>query len=281
MSASLTHEPKPSNFSRQSPSAVVAQPHWGFQAAEDLLKWSWLTALCGSFLSVGLAGFGAGLGPDARLAYFTPGKSDLDSAADSALMADLISESPPTNEVTQESVEEVVEVPPTVDLTQPPLDMPELAEALVTEDLFTIPTAPKIEEALKPIDPTPPKPVVKRVTAAPTSTTPRRSTASSSPGTGTGGGVGSGGTGGGGSGSGKFVIPRPSYPSSLRSMGIQGTVRLKIVVSTSGRPSSVSVIGTSGNSSLDQYAAGWVRRNGKAPPGDVRTVIAPLTFVIN
>ncbi|MCX6855794.1 MAG: TonB family protein, partial [Verrucomicrobia bacterium] len=178
-------------------------------------------------------------------------------------------------------VEEVVEVPPTVDLTQPPLDMPELAEALVTEDLFPIPTAPKIEEALKPIDPMPPKPVVKRVTAAPTSTTPRRSTASSSPGTGTGGGVGSGGTGGGGSGSGKFVIPRPSYPSSLRSMGIQGTVRLKIVVSTSGRPSSVSVIGTSGNSSLDQYAAGWVRRNGKAPPGDVRTVIAPLTFVIN
>jgi periplasmic protein TonB len=255
------------------------QRSWWSAAGEDLLKWSWLLAVTGSFLSVGLAGFGAGLGPGANLVYFVPGKSDLDSAADSALMTDLISEAPPTEAVTAETVEVIQEVPPAVDVTQPPLDLPELAEALVTEDLFTIPTAPKIEEALKPIDPALPKPVVRRVTTAAPSTTPRRSTANSTPGTG--GGVGSGGTGGGGSGNGKFVIPRPSYPNSLKSMGIQGTVRLKIVVGVSGRPSSVSVIGTSGNSSLDQYAAGWVRRNGKAPPGDVRTVIAPLSFVLN
>jgi TonB family protein len=165
-----------------------------------------------------------------------------------------------------------------VDLTQPPLDLPELAEALVTEDLFTIPTAPKIEEALRPIDPTPPKPIVKKV-AMTQPTAPRRSVASSNAGTSTGGGIGSGGTGGGGNG--KFVIPRPPYPSSLKAMGIQGSVRLKITVGTSGRASSVSVIGTSGNSTLDQYAAGWVRRNGKAPAGDVRTVIAPLSFVLN
>jgi len=251
-----------------------------FTVMEDLLQWSWLVAISASFLCVGLAGLGAGLGPEAILKQFSPDKSDLDSAADSALMADLVSESPATSEVTPEVVEEVQEVPPTVDLTQPPLDLPELAEALVTEDLFTIPTAPKIEEALRPIDPTPPKPVVKKVATTQPST-PRRTTASRSPGTSTGGGVGSGGTGGGGSGNGKFVIPRPPYPNSLKSMGIQGSVRLKITVGTSGRPSSVSVIGTSGNSTLDQYAAGWVRRNGKAPPGDVRTVIAPLSFVLN
>lgn len=280
MSARQSHEPKsPEHVLGDSKFSVTGR-HWSVQAVEDLLKWSWLVAISGSFLCVGLAGFGAGLGPDAVLKQFSPDKSNLDSAADSALMADLVSESPATSEVTPEVVEEVQEVPPTVDLTQPPLDLPELAEALVTEDLFTIPTAPKIEEALRPIDPTPPKPVVKKVATAQPST-PRRSVASSTTGTNTGGGVGSGGTGGGGSGNGKFVIPRPPYPSSLKAMGIQGSVRLKITVGTSGRPSSVSVIGTSGNSTLDQYAAGWVRRNGKAPPGDVRTVIAPLSFVLN
>ena len=280
MPANPSIEPHfPEVFSGKSRS-VQGRRITGITARDNLLPWSWLVAISASFLCVGLVGLGGGLGPDAVLKQFSPDKSDLDSAADSALMADLVSESPATSEVTPEVVEEVQEVPPTVDLTQPPLDLPELAEALVTEDLFTIPTAPKIEEALRPIDPTPPKPVVKKVATTQPST-PRRSVASSTTGTNTGGGVGSGGTGGGGSGNGKFVIPRPPYPSSLKAMGIQGSVRLKITVGTSGRPSSVSVIGTSGNSTLDQYAAGWVRRNGKAPPGDVRTVIAPLSFVLN
>lgn len=251
---------------------------------EDLARWSWLVAITGCFLAVGIIGLQGDLGPSAMLRSFVAPQSLLDSASDSAVMADLVSSDAPEETTTDTVLEVVQEIPPPVELVSEAPEIPDLVEALAVEDLFMLSTAPKIEEALRPIDPTPPKPVVQRTTPTPSkrTSTPSKSTSKSTgSSSGSGTGTGAGGNGGGsGTGGGAFVIPRPTYPSSLRSLGVQGTVRLRITVGTSGRATSVTVIGTSGNSTLDQYAAGWVRRNGKAPPGAVRTVIAPLSFVL-
>lgn len=249
---------------------------------ENLSIWSWLVAVSGSFLIVGIIGLQSGLGPDVVLRSFQPPTAVLDSAADSALMADLVSAETTVEPTAEAELEVVQEIPPPVESMSQIQELPDLVEALSVEDLFTLSSAPRVEEALRPIEPTPSKPEVKRITpSAPTRTTTRRTAAANSSGSGNGTGNGTGGSGtGSGSSGGSFVIPRPSYPSSLRALGVQGTVRLRIIVGASGRASSVTVIGTSGNSTLDQYAAGWVRRNGKAPPGDVRTVIAPLSFVL-
>ena len=275
MSASTSIASPPRGFSPPPDGALaVAGKPWRLRPDEDLAKWSWLVAITASFLAVGVSGLWTDDGPEPVLLSMVKPKADLDTAAPEAAMMVELSAASETTEVPPETVIETPQVPEPPEITEQLADLPELAVALVTEDVFTIPTPPKIETALRPVDPAQPKPEVKRVTS-PKPTTPRRSMAGSMPGAGTGSG-----DGGGGGGRGTFVIPTPGYPSSLRSLGIQGTVRLKIVVGASGRATSVSVIGTSGNSSLDEYAASWVRRNGKAPPGQVREFVAPLSFVI-
>lgn len=263
--------------------AAVTQNVFGsLKSKEDLAGWSWLVAFTACFLVVGLIGLQGNFGPDVVLRSFQPPQGMLDSAADSAVMADLVS-TEAAEEITPEVAMEVVqEIPPSLEIVTQTQELPDLVEALATEDLFTLSTAPKIEEALIPKDPSPPKPEVRRTPSpTPARSAPKRTSSTRGTGAGTGSGTGASGSGSGsGNGGGAFVIPRPTYPSSLRSLGVQGTVRLRIIVGASGRASSVTVIGTSGNSTLDQYAAGWVRRNGKAPPGEVRTVIAPLSFVL-
>ena len=252
------------------------------RSTEDQAGWSWLLAFTACFLVVGIIGLQGDLGPNVVLRSYLPPSAMLDSAADSAVMADLVS-TEAAKEITPElAVEVAQEIPPAVELVTQTQELPDLVEALATEDLFTLSTAPKIEETLRPKDPSPQKPELRRTpTPTPARSAPKRTTSTRTSGTGTGSGTGASGSGAGsGSGGGAFIIPRPTYPSSLRSLGVQGTVKLRITVGTSGRASSVTVIGTSGNSTLDQYAAGWVRRNGKAPPGEVRTVIAPLSFVL-
>ncbi|MDO4179598.1 MAG: energy transducer TonB, partial [Phascolarctobacterium sp.] len=46
----------------------------------------------------------------------------------------------------------------------------------------------------------------------------------------------------------------PPYPSSVKSAGITGTVRLRILIDKNGNPETVSVSGSSGNGQLDQSA---------------------------
>lgn len=260
---------------------TVATPSFlgTLKSNEDQAGWSWLLAFTACFLVVGIIGLQGGLGPDVVLRSYQPLSAMLDSAADSAVMADLVS-TEAAEEITPEVAMEVSqEIPPAVELVTQTQELPDLVEALATEDLFTLSTAPKIEEALRPKDPSPQKPEVRRTpTPTPASSTSKRTTSTRTSGAGS--GTGASGSGSGSGGGGDFHIPHPPYPSYLRSLGVQGTVRLRITVGTSGRASSVTVIGTSGNSTLDQYAAGWVRRNGKAPPGEVRTVIAPLSFVL-
>jgi len=263
---------------------TVAPPSFlgTLRSNEDQAGWSWLLAFTACFLVVGIIGLQGDLGPNVVLRSYLQPSAMLDSAADSAVMADLVS-TEAAKEITPElAVEVAQEIPPAVELVTQTQELPDLVEALATEDLFTLSTAPKIEETLRPKDPSPQKPELRRTpTPTPARSAPKRTTSTRTSGTGTGSGTGASGSGAGsGSGGGAFIIPRPTYPSSLRSLGVQGTVKLRITVGTSGRASSVTVIGTSGNSTLDQYAAGWVRRNGKAPPGEVRTVIAPLSFVL-
>jgi TonB family protein len=59
---------------------------------------------------------------------------------------------------------------------------------------------------------------------------------------------------------------------------MQGTVRLSISVGPSGAVEGVSVIGSTGFSALDSYAASWVRRNWRWPGGASNRYTLPLTF---
>lgn len=52
----------------------------------------------------------------------------------------------------------------------------------------------------------------------------------------------------------------PTYPPASRRAGEQGTVRLKVLVDTNGRPSNVEVTQSSGSTRLDQAAIDAVRK---------------------
>ena len=261
-------------------SKATVCPSMRLKRTQDHLFLSWLVAITASFLAVGVAGMFEKEDLMPILLSGTKGEKGGEKEAMQAAMVEL-----QTEEVSAETVEEttpdVLEVPPPIEFMEQPLDLPELAEALVTEDVFVIPTPPKIEDALRPQDPAPPKPKPKPTTApAPRRMVSRTSTSGASGAATSQGGSGGAGNTGSSNLRGTFNIPRPIYPSSLKSMGVQGTVRLSISVGSSGRAESVSVIGSSGNSTLDQFAASWVRRNGRGPAGLSGTFIAPLTFVI-
>lgn len=117
----------------------------------------------------------------------------------------------------------------------------------------------------------------KKETPAPAPRPARRSAVRGS-GPGTGGGSG-GGHGGGhgpgigtGSGEGSGVTanpavppriirsPQPSYPSSERNAGIEGTVHIRFLIGTDGEVEDVTVIASSGNGNLDGAALSACRR---------------------
>jgi protein TonB len=77
-------------------------------------------------------------------------------------------------------------------------------------------------------------------------------------------------------GSGRF--PSPPYPASARSAKQQGTVRLMVTVETSGIPSSVEIINSSGFSPLDRAARDTIHRRWRWPSGGVRKFIVPVRF---
>ena len=107
------------------------------------------------------------------------------------------------------------------------------------------------------------KKVVKKATSA---HGPKSSAVKPGSGPGEGGGSG-GGSGGGegnaqgsgqGEGAGVPIRPprlirdaKPSYPASARNMGISGSVGVRVLVSADGVPESVTVVASSGNSSVD------------------------------
>lgn len=247
---------------------------------QDHLALSWLVAVTACFLAVGVAGM---FEPEDSMPFLlsgVPGEGSGEVSGMEAVMTDVQSDAPSMAQEVVEPTVEVTEVPPMPDVVEAVQDLPELTQALVTEDLFVVPSAPKVETALRPVDPVEPKPVNRpapRRTNSSTTASPGRATS----GTGSqAGGSGGAGTAGMAASRGRFVIPRPSYPSSLKALGVSGTVRLSIQVGMSGRPESVSIASSSGSAALDEFAASWVRRNGRGPAGSPGIIIAPLTFVL-
>ncbi|MHB1081917.1 MAG: energy transducer TonB [Prosthecobacter sp.] len=265
--------PKPSFAASGPPATSVVRRRSGL--VQVVIALSWIVGITGSFLTVGVIGMFAADLPPIHLKTL----EDLENAVELPMvetsMAELLAME--ASEEPSAEIEPVlpVEIPEAIETPPETLDLPEIAEAMTMEDIFAIPTAPKIEDALRPIDP------VKRQTPTAPSR-PRSALVASSGGTrsstsqaGTAGGSGAAGSGG----KGKF--PQPSYPDFARSSGMQGTVRLSISVGPSGSVEGVSVIGSTGFSSLDEYAASWVRRNWRWPAGASHRYTLPLTFRLN
>ncbi|MBL9180101.1 MAG: hypothetical protein JNM65_18710 [Verrucomicrobiaceae bacterium] len=112
---------------------------------------SWLVGITGSCLAVGLVGLFAADLPPIHL-------KTLEDEADSSLamvetsMAELQTLDAEET-VAQDAPELPVEIPEAVEAPPESLDLPEIAEAMTMEDIFAIPTAPPIQDALKPVDP--------------------------------------------------------------------------------------------------------------------------------
>lgn len=240
---------------------------WRFPAFGEVpVGLSWLFGLSTSFLVIGIVGmFAADLPPISLKSAYVEAQIEelplLDAPMAELATLEEAAEESATEETPSEMPTEFTEVP---EVTPLDLDLPEIADALTEKDIFAIPTAPKVEDALRPIDPeVKPRP---RPTPEPT---PRKSTATRSTPPRTGGSPGgsTGGTPGGAAGGVRRITQSsPPYPSFAKAAGMQGTVSLAITFAPSGYVASVRVTGTSGYSALDQNTADYVRRNFRATP---------------
>ncbi|MBE7494364.1 MAG: energy transducer TonB [Verrucomicrobiaceae bacterium] len=255
------------------PAAAAPRLVWRFRALQDVpVGLSWLLGISAGFLSIGIAGIFAAEMPVIHLKTL----ADVMHADDLPLIETTMAELQAQNEEEPAPAEDAppetpeileIEIP---EATPPDLDLPEVAEAMTQEDIFAIPTAPKIEDALKPVDP------VIRPKPAPAPTPRRSATASARPST---PGGSPGGTGTATRSSGRMITPAPPYPSFAKSQNMQGTVRLSLSVGPSGAVEGATVISSTGFSALDSYAASWVRRNWRFPAtGTGRRYTLPLSF---
>ncbi|HRH95507.1 MAG TPA: TonB family protein [Prosthecobacter sp.] len=276
MNSSVIHTLPPMGLDRAissaKPAAAVSSgARRRRSSARSWVALCWIVGITGSFLTTGIIGIFAADVPPIHLISLED-----DVAADQTMIETSMAELQALEASEEEPAETEpllpVEIPETVETPPETLDLPEVAEAMTLEDVFAVPTAPKIEDALRPVDPvvkprpapTPPRPrtqTVARSSGAP-STTSQSGTAD--------------GTGTSGTGRGKF--PSPPYPTFARSAGMQGTVRLSISVGPSGAVEGVTVMGSTGFSALDEYAASWVRRNWRWPGGSSNRYTLPLTF---
>jgi protein TonB len=244
-----------------------------------LLTLSWALAVASASLAIGLVGLATPVEQPIHLLSYVPAPEGEEQGETALfeLAAPLsgLEESLPSEPDTAVELE-VADFLPEVVL--PPLDLPELVEVLTQEAVFEVPAAPQVETALTPNEPTPPKPTP-RPTAAPRSSSPPRATAPSGSGAATGGTPGgTGGTGTSARGQSKGYFPSPPYPAAARSRGMQGTVYLSITFGADGRATAVSVSRSSGYSELDRAASDWVKRNWRAPAGQVGTFRQPVQY---
>ena len=258
------------NFAAAGPSRTVVRRRSNL--VQVVIALSWIVGISGSFLTVGIIGMFAADLPPIHLKTL----EDLDEAVELPMvetsMAELLSMEASAEPSAETEPVLPVEIPEAIETPPETLDLPEIAEAMTMEDIFAIPTAPKIEDALRPIDP------VKR----PTPTAPSRSrnapvaskggTSSSTTQAGTAGGRGASGS------AGKGRFPQPPYPEFARSAGMQGTVRLSISFGPSGAVEGVSVISTTGFSALDEATVSFIRRNWHEPTGTPHLRTVPITF---
>lgn len=220
----------------------------------------WVLGTCATFLTVGVVGMFAKDVPwyELKTLEALAKVEDLDEMTEAA-MAELQGDSGPMDEVAEEPVElpaeitEILESPPEVQ------DLPELVEAMTPEDIFAIPTAPRIEDALRPVDP------VAKPKPRPAPAKPRATVAKSTGGAGVPNGSPGGMVGGvpGGTGTapaGRLIQPKPPYPSFAGSAGMHGRCQLVLNFGTSGRVESASIVSSTGYSALDSYTADYIQR---------------------
>lgn len=263
-----------------APKGAARAGAWRFQRREEnVTALSWVVAVAGSVLLVGLAGILFAEAPFSITLSGRAGQGASDANTTELSMAELqaMEETPevqPTEQVTPE------EVPPPVEVPLEVPDLPELAEALVTEDVFTVPAAPKIESMVKPIDPAQPKPKPKPVAAAKPRASRATSMAAVTPGGTQGSGGGSGGSGAIGSGSGTGKFPKPNYPSTARARGVSGRITLALSINPAGQVDSASAVGSQGgfNSQEQDTVAGFVQRNWRFPTGSYRKHTVNIVF---
>jgi periplasmic protein TonB len=79
--------------------------------------------------------------------------------------------------------------------------------------------------------------------------------------------------------------PSPVYPARSRRAGEKGTVTVKVLIDTTGRPTNVAVQGSSGFSALDESAVSAVRAARFRPYSEAGTtqsvwVLVPINFVL-
>jgi TonB family protein len=265
-------EPLPQTLPR------VAAAGLGLRVArrqEDLLFWAVLLAWSGSMLAIGVLGWQPAVELQWRGLEVQSAELEGGSGGEPA-MQEVALESEATEVQAQSEVAlEVPQPPPLQVEAMVQESLPPLPEVVDVADLFVVPAAASIETALEPLQPPAPKP-------KPAASKAMKAASTRLPAGKPGAGMGQGGAGGGSGngGAGGFSVPKPAYPSSFRSQGIEGTVVLRIEVAPSGRASAVEIISSSGHGVLDQYALGWVRRNGRAPAGEARTFDLPLSFTL-
>jgi TonB family protein len=76
--------------------------------------------------------------------------------------------------------------------------------------------------------------------------------------------------------------PRPSYPRSALDAGAEGTVNIMVDISANGQVSSASLVGSSGNSALDQAALSAVRNRWRFQPitGGANGIVVSVVMTI-
>lgn len=264
----------PSTSTTGSTSAQTTTGAWRRKGSvQSHLGLSWMVAIGAVFLTVGLIG----MAPYIPVYHLKSLEDLVDQNADAieTSMAELQAQQEAEQEVAEAPTELPLEISEVLETPQPMEDLPEMVEAMTLEDIFAVPSAPKIEDALRPVDP-----VVKPKPRA-TPNTPRstvvKSSGAGSPNAQPGGVGGAAGGTGTAKGTGKGRFPQPSYPSLARNAGMQGTVRLTISISATGSVEGVNVIGSSGYSALDNYAASYVRRNWRGGNGQQKITV-PITF---
>lgn len=262
---------------------------------ENLSGLCWLVAISGTMLAIGIAG---AVSFEAPFSVTTMGRAGLGAADNDATdmtMAELaaMEEAPEMDSTEEEVVEETLEVPvEPIEIPLEALDLPEPIDVLVAEDVFTVPAAPPIEVALKPIDPEKPKPkAAPRPAPVKAASTPKASgkppgkkgggTATAAKG-GSGSGGGEGGNGRIGAG-GKGRFPKPAYPSAARSRKVSGTLMVRLRISASGSVTSAVVI--SSNCTNGGFTSGeqsqitsFICRTWRFPAGVTGSRNLPLRF---
>ncbi len=263
--------PKPSSAAAGPVSAVMRRRSGYLRI---LIVLSWIVGITGSFLTTGIVGVFANDLPPIHMKTLED-DIEADLPMEETSMAELLAQGESAEVATETEPVVPVEIPEVIETPPENLDLPEIAEAMTLEDVFAIPTAPKIEDAMRPVDP-----VIKRIA---TPQRPRTGPVAKSSGTGSNSTqAGTAGGAGTANGSGKGKFPPPSYPDFARSAGMQGTVRLSISVGASGAVEGVVVSGTSGFNALDEYASNWVRRNYRWPAsGSAHRYTLPLKFHLN